>query len=147
MHGSESYYVASKFENKGVVRALMEELRKRGETIRGDWTSHSVEGLQGVERTNALRAFAIEDRRAVEESDNLVLIHHDNCRGGFTELGIAIGNHAWFAERGRRVVVIGGYDRAPDLGPIFYLLPDVEHFETVEEFLHDLDKRISQRRS
>jgi hypothetical protein len=146
MSNSQSYYVASKFERKPQVKLLIHELRIRGETVLGDWTEHTVEGLYGIERTNALRAFALEDQRAVEHADNLVLIHDDHCRGGFTELGIALGkrNNDFFG-RPRRVVVIGGRDRAPENGPIFYYLPEVEHFATVTEFLADLDTRISKR--
>lgn len=127
-------YVASKFERKAQVREAIRQLRLAGHTVVGDWTQHTVEG-EGKEAAWAmLVAFAKEDRDAVLAADALLLIHDDNCRGGFVELGLAIAARLlpWSSRVEQRILVVGAGDAAPTLGPIFYFLPEVEHYATVE---------------
>lgn len=124
-------YVASKFERKEEVRQLQHAIRLADHTVVGDWTPHTVEGEVGKDREVMLRAFAIEDRDAVMNANVLVLIHDDNCRGGFVELGIALA----LVDDDQYVCVIGGRGKAPDKGPIFYALPEVRHFDTAQDFI------------
>lgn len=140
MNPSLSFYVASKFERKTQVKALMEELRARSHTILGDWTGHTVEGIADPKRrANMLTAFAVEDLRAVLRCEVFVLLHDDHCRGGFSELGIALAaGCGGFVPK--RIFVIGGETRSPENGPIFYHCPQVEHFGSVGEFLNYIDR-------
>ncbi|HEU4440156.1 MAG TPA: hypothetical protein VFT36_12955 [Methylomirabilota bacterium] len=133
-------YVASKFERKPEVRDLMHAIRRVGHTVVGDWTTHTVEGEPPENMLAMLRAFAKEDRDAVEACDVFALIHDDNCRGGFVELGIALDYRRWPKEP-REVCVIGGKGKAPVLGPIFYALPEVRHFDTAGDFINWLGRQ------
>lgn len=119
-------YVAGKFERVAEVREIQERLRADGHEIVADWTGHSAAGLSGVALEDYLRDCAESDAAGVKVADALVLLHDDNCRGGFTEFGIALG-------AGKLVAVIGGRTAAPTRGPIFYFSRDVHHFGTAEE--------------
>lgn len=118
-------YVASKFERVPQVREIQARLRAAGHEIVADWTSHSAAGLKGDQLTRKLRQCAEEDEAGVAAADAIVLLHDDNCRGGFVELGMALG-------RGKLVAVLGGRTAVPNRGPIFYALANVNHFDTIE---------------
>lgn len=122
------FYVASKFERKADVQRTIDALRRLGHTIIGDWTTHDAEREVGAARERMLTAFAKEDRYAVEHCDVFLLLHDERCRGGFTELGIALANR-------RRIIVIGGASSFPEKGPIFYADPAVEHYDNTAMFL------------
>lgn len=125
------FYVAAKYERRLEARDLMRRLRLLGHTVVGDWTYHSVEGLEPDEAQRMLVAFAKEDRAAVEDCEAFAVLHEDNPRSGahLVELGMALGYGSAEAH------VIGGEGKAPDRGAIFYLLPDVRHHRDAEEFL------------
>ncbi len=118
-------YVASKFERVPQVREIHKRLQADGHVIVADWTGHTAKGKSGEDLVAYLRECAEADEAGVREADAIVLLHDDNCRGGFTELGMALG-------RGKLCVVIGGRPAAPMRGPIFYMLGKVQHFDTVE---------------
>lgn len=121
-------YVASKFNRAADVKVVQGKLKAAGHTITLDWTSHTVAGLTGQEREDALARFAQLDLDGVVEADALVMVHDEASRGAFCEVGIALG-------RGIPVYVLGGRGASPDRAPIFYSLPYVRHFDTVEELL------------
>lgn len=118
-------YVASKFERVPQVREIQKRLMAEGHEIVADWTNHSAAGLKGDQLTRYLRRCAEEDFAGVAAADAVVLLHDDNCRGGFVELGLALG-------QGKLVAVLGGRTAAPIRGPIFYALPSANHFDTID---------------
>lgn len=139
------FYVASKFERKEEVKAIMRSLRLAGHTIVGDWTSHSTDGEDPGDVVALLRAFAREDRDSVVAADAVVLLHDERCKGGFTELGVALGARERIGILDRpHVYVVGGAGAAPYKGPIFYALPEVLHFDAVGDLLDYLDKTRSE---
>ena len=128
-------YVGSKFSRAAEVREVMDVLESHGHEIVGDWTQHTLAGVAGAELRDRLTEYAEADFDGVAGADAFVLLHDDASRGGFTELGIALG-------LGKLVVVIGGRVRAPHKAPIFYALEEVEHFEdsyAAAEWLQYLD--------
>lgn len=118
-------YVGSKFDRAADVRVVQDVLVKHGHEIIGDWTKHSCAGLFGGALRDTLRKFAFADVRGVENSDAFVMLHDSGSRGGFTELGIALG-------LGKIVAVLNGRTAIPHRAPIFYALPEVEHFDDPE---------------
>ncbi len=143
-------YVASKFERVPQVREIQERLKRDGHVIVADWTSHSAAGKRGEDLVRYLQSCAENDAQGVADADAIVLLHDDNCRGGFTELGIAIGYNMALARAGvasKIVAVIGGRVRAPDHGPIFYFQQYVRHFDTAEaaaEYLKWADTKFAE---
>jgi hypothetical protein len=69
--------------------------------------------------------FATADYYGVQIADALIFLHDPASRGGNVELGLAL---AW----NKHVAVIGGRTACPHRGAIFYALPQVQHFDTVE---------------
>jgi hypothetical protein len=118
-------YVASKFERVPQVREIQKRLQTDGHVIVADWTGHTAKGKTGEDLVTYFRECAEADEAGVREADAVVLLHDDNCRGGFTELGIALG-------AGKLCVVVGGRPAAPTKGPIFYFHRRVQHFDTAE---------------
>ncbi len=127
-------YVATAYGNREAARAAIRELRLAGHTVVGDWTYHTTEGETESDADMLLRAFAQEDRHAVEDADALLLLHDERGKGSFAELGIAVGAGV------RCIVVVGGEDMAPYKGPIFYLLPEVVHVDSVLAAINYLDE-------
>ncbi len=115
-------YVASKFSRLVDVRRVVEKLRAIGVEVNADWTDHSAAGRVGTGLLEYLRSCAEADREGVRTADVLVMVHDPASRGGFVEFGMAAG-------LGKTLVVIGGRLDYPDRAPIFYVLPEVHHFE------------------
>jgi nucleoside 2-deoxyribosyltransferase len=113
-------YVASKLENYGQVREVYRLLTELGHEITHDWT----EEFFMEDKSNA-QMIAELDYNGVCDCDILFLINYQRCAGAFTELGIAL--HA-----GKVIVVVDGFHEEKPSN-IFFHLPMVNHFDTIED--------------
>ncbi len=125
-------YVAGRFEEKASVKVIQNMLREAGHTITFDWTNEDSSGKSGKARIDYLKLQALSDELGVQACDVFVLLHDDNCRGGFIELGMALAYE-------KIVIVICGRNRPHPV--IFYHDPSIHHFDTIESavcWIHDL---------
>ncbi len=83
-------YVASKFENKELVKEVQEELIREGHSITHDWSNESDAGKTGIELENYQARCAQQDFDGVKNADLVLLINHQGCKGTYTEFGIAL---------------------------------------------------------
>ena len=98
------FYVASKWEDRYVVRDIYKEIRKHGHRVTLDWTVHDLPNrkLNQVEKDLLLRTYAMEDINGVRECDILIALFTEprHQRGAMIEVGAALG-------LGKFVLVIG----------------------------------------
>lgn len=118
-------YVASKFENQEQVRKVHRLLTESGHIITHDWTWESVEGKKGEERERYLKDCATKDYNGVDTCDVFFLINYLHCAGAYTEFGIAL--------RAQKCIVVVDGHHPEKSRNIFFHLPDVHHFTSVEE--------------
>lgn len=118
-------YVASKFDRYPEVAEIEDALRAQGHEPTSAWTKHSIAGDAGHRLREKLRSFAEADFQGVLDADALIFLHDPGSRGGNTEFGLAL---AW----DKHIAVIGGRTSVPHRASIFYALPQVEHFDTVQ---------------
>jgi hypothetical protein len=125
-------YVAGKWSRRGEVKAVMAQLRERGDIITHDWTDEdSMDGASQLARDQHFARCAEADMVGVVNADWFILLHDPTCRGAFVELGAALAH-------GVKVVVVGGQAGGADPAlscPIFYWLREVQHVQTVEQAL------------
>ena len=128
-------YVAGRFTEKPVVQDAMRQLREHGHEITFDWTHHDATGLTGDNLAHYLRSAANADASGVIFCDVLLLLDHPDCRGAYTELGIAIGLQS-------RILVVGAIESSiPGMWQnIFMHLPEVEHVSSVSEAITIIDQ-------
>jgi hypothetical protein len=110
-------YVATQFANREQAADVMRELRARRHVV----TQDSDAGLAGVERDRYLTACAKRDFHGVRDCDVFLLLDAPECRGAYTELGMALA-----LEKG--VVVVDGPRRN-----IFLQIPTVVHCASIGE--------------
>jgi hypothetical protein len=118
-------YVASKFENSGLVREAHAALREDGHTISHDWTTESADGLYGQALEVYLQGCAEKDVEGVLSADAFLLLNHVLMAGGFTEFGMAIVKEKF-------IVVIDGRHKDKPRN-IFFHLAHVHHAADLEE--------------
>lgn len=123
-----SCYVASKFENKEVVRAAQAKMRELGFTISYDWTPSSIEGMTEAEASVHQSKQAAKDMIGVLSADVMLFICHEGVKGTLVELGMAIGS-------GKEVVVVGDLKTCMN---VFWFLspvdaPNVHFFKTLDD--------------
>lgn len=124
-------YVAAKFEDALFARAVMGMLALAGHEITHDWTNETIEGKRGLEVLDTYQEAAVADADGVKTADALVLIHHDNLRGGLVELGVALGCEI-------PVIIVGGAGWSYPLP--FYVHPDVIHVANADDALVRLEQ-------
>ena len=126
------FYVATRFRNYRAARKLMNTLRGAGHTISYDWTDNQDEfdalGELKINPEHDLTeneqwALAVQDTAGVFNADAVVLLCDTDMAGAYIEVGMAL-------TKNRRVYTIG-----KRRWTIFWALPLVTHFDTVEEFL------------
>jgi hypothetical protein len=83
-------YVAAKFEDRDLARAVMDVLEDSGYEITHDWTDETVEGKRGRDVADTFQEAAHDDLAGVVTADFLVLLHNDKIRGALVELGAAL---------------------------------------------------------
>lgn len=83
-------YVASKFEEKDLVRSVQNAILDAGFSITHDWTYEDMLNVQGDERQRYLRRCGAADVRGVRAARVLVVIPHPNMKGGYVEVGVAL---------------------------------------------------------
>lgn len=129
-------YVAGKWEERGNIAPLLEELRNGGFEITHDWTVEDDDGMSGQALKDYWADCARKDYHGVLDAHALVLINHPKCRGAHTELGIACAT-------GARIIVVGR-DEGEN---IFFNLPWVQHVNTFREAKMALSRLRSDRDS
>ena len=115
------FYVAGKWEERKICRALMKELQRRGHGITRNWTKRL-----GTE-TDELIALCDED--AVLRADIVVIIALKQLpyKGAYVELGIGLAAD-------KQIVLIGqGFE-----GCVFIAHPAVKRYDSIEAFLENL---------
>jgi nucleoside 2-deoxyribosyltransferase len=117
-------YVATKWEEKGRAREVMDQLEAAGHSITYDWTTSEQ--------------FSSEQARldlyGVMTADALVFLAEQdlNYRGAYVELGVALAT-------GIPVIVVGrAIDRC-----LFVTLPTVRRVHSVDDVLPALDRAIA----
>lgn len=125
-------YLASRFSRRHECHALGKQLEKYGYKIVSRWTlpdsDHIVaSGISQIAADKERERFALEDLEDIDKCDIVVSLMEDeprnNTRGGrHVEFGYAIA-------KGKELVVIGCRET------VFHHLPEVHHFETVEDYL------------
>jgi len=127
-------YIAARFSRRPECNDLAHKLQALGHTITSRWakpdSDHvSPTGLSQQAADSERRRFAtedVEDMEAAEAMVSLMETPRNNSRGGrHVEFGFALA-------RGQKLFIIGPRET------VFHHLPQVQHFETVDEFLHHL---------
>lgn len=147
-NGAAKGYVIGKFEDKTTVKAVIARLKQEGFGITHDWTDDpGSDGLTGLARLRDIRRSATEDAAGANTADFIVVVHHPELCNGLVELGIALGNVLSTAptDEGPVICVIGARDPVARRQPIFYQLPDINHFETVEGAVQFLKQVYKER--
>ena len=113
-------YVASKFENRGLVASVMKDLREMGHEVMSDWT---LDNPDADERQ--LRDYAQRDVDAVKACNVYLGIFTEDFdyKGSLVELGLAMG-------AGASCFIVGDFI---DAG-IFIHYPLIQRFKTLPEF-------------
>lgn len=128
-------YVASKFENKDVVRSVHRLLRDLGHEVTMDWTIHDAGSRRGLELAVFLQMCAHQDEKGVRDAHVLFLIDHPACKGAYTELGIAIGTN-------KHIIIVGGVD-SPRPGMkqnIFHHKQSVKHVALIADGIAHVER-------
>ena len=118
-------YVASKYENKEEVRKAQRLLEESGHVITHDWTWEDDAGKKGEELRVYRSNCASKDYNGVASGDFIFLINFLHCAGAYTEFGIALACN-------KLIVVVDGH-HPEKTHNIFFYLPGVNHFDTIEE--------------
>lgn len=84
-------YVASKFEEKDLVRSVQNAILDAGFGITHDWTYEDATNMQEAERQRYLRRCGAADVRGVRAARVLIVMPHIEMRGGYVEVGVALG--------------------------------------------------------
>lgn len=131
------FFVSTSFDNRAAAVELMKLLTAAGHTLTHDWTGESVDGLWGKAREEYLVRCALEDRKGVKAADVLIALAHQDGKGMFVEMGIAIAHDI--------PIVVVNRERAEQ---VFYALPNHYFVDTLEQavekvkWLADRDARI-----
>lgn len=127
-------YIAARFSRRHEAHALGKQLQALGHTITSRWilpeADHVIPAGQSQQAADKeRRRFATEDVADVLACDWMISLMEEprsNGRGGrHVEFGIALGLR-------RRLTIIGPRET------VFHHLPEVEHFDTVEQFLAEV---------
>jgi hypothetical protein len=125
-------YVAGRFGDWQTIRRVQTFLRDRGYSITYDWTVHAEpkdardQEWKGALPVDVQRTAALTDLAAAGDADLLVLVCEQDMAGAlgcYVEFGAA-------AVAGRVIHVI-----APPRGSIFWHLPTVETFCSIEAWM------------
>lgn len=127
-------YIASRFSRRHEANQLAHKLKAKGHVITSRWvlpeTDHVLPaGMSAQAADHERRRFAMEDCDDVRACDWMISLMEEprsNTRGGrHIEFGMALG-------LGKKLTIIGPRET------VFHHLDEVEHFETVEQFMGDL---------
>ncbi len=125
------FYIAARFSRRPECNELAHQLIAQGHTITSRWVKPDSDhvmptGLSAQAADHERQRFAMEDLLDVHNCHAMVSLMEEprsNSRGGrHVEFGIAVG-------LGKILYIIGPRET------VFHHLPEVKHFDTVEEFL------------
>lgn len=125
-------YIAARFSKRPEANQLARELMDVGHAITSRWVKPDSDhvtptGLSKQAADAERQRFALEDLEDVIACDCCVSLMEEprnNSRGGrHVEFGIAVGLK-------KKLVIIGPRET------VFHHLPEVEHYDTVEDFLN-----------
>jgi len=121
-------FVAGKIGDEEQAKAAMKLIREAGHEITFDWTT--IPHLKPYEQNQeASMQAAIQEAKGVARADAVILLAHENGRGMYVELGMALANK-------KTVFVIG----EEDTSTMFLFHPLVRRVKTVSEALSLLNK-------
>lgn len=133
-------YIAARFSKRPEANALAHTLKSFGHTITSRWVKPDSDhvaptGLSQQAADAERQRFAVEDLEDVIACDCCISLMEEprnNSRGGrHVEFGIAVGLK-------KTLVVIGPRET------VFHHLPQVVHYETMDEFLATLKRNEGQ---
>lgn len=128
-------YIAARFSRRPEANALANKLKALGHQITSRWVLPDCDhvlptGLFEQAADSERKRFAEEDIRDLDQADWLISLQEEprsNGRGGrHVEFGMALAY-------GMRITVIGPRET------VFHHCYGIEHFNTVDEFLADLE--------
>lgn len=122
-----TFYIASAFDNRHKVAAIIKLLREMGHSITHDWT------VQEVAYTHHAAKHAQEDMDGVVACTDFVALFDEPLHplNTYVELGMALG-------LGKRIYVIGNFDK----DCIFSKLPGIQRFNALVDFLQVANGRL-----
>lgn len=148
MSFNNGVYVASKFENKEVVRHAQKLLMDAGFFISYDWTPSSIEGMSPEKAKAHQEKQAVKDLEGVINADTLFFICYPGMKGAYVELGIALGYSQACARSKIKNIVIVGRDVANNV--FFFLPPGIANLtfaETLEEGVQAAVTHLRERQA
>ena len=122
-------YVASKWQDREIIKQIQKDIELAGHSISYDWTDHSFDPVAGTKKD--LERLAVEDIQGVINADLLIVyaVFHYSYEGAFCEMGAALA-------LGKPIYVVGyAIDSC-----IFINHPLVKQFETVMEAITNLSE-------
>lgn len=139
-------YVAGKFSSFRKVRRIIDQLKSLDHQITYDWTRTDEFDEQGepkhVKDTGypkehevsdaVLQVYAENELRGVQDCDAVVLYWEPDMCGAYIEVGAALG------ARPRKQIFVIEQNR----WTIFYRLPEVIHFETIQKFFEYMERAV-----
>lgn len=124
-------YVAAKFEEKERVRDAYALLRTAGHEITCDWTKEDDTGKTGDELDRYHAECAERDLEGVAEADALVIFPHENGKGLYVELGVALAAAI-------PIICVSEDGTLPNC--VFLKVEDVRHVRTIDEAIRVLGR-------
>ena len=123
------FYIASKFEDREIVKEYIVKLTNEGHEVSYDWTDHK-QAKPYSQHPNISQEHAITDMNGVLDADIFILISSPEKGAGYSsELGAAIAAKEL---RGKPEVLVLGEHL--DLN-MFYFHPHVKRYGTIEEII------------
>lgn len=127
-------FVAARFGQKEEVRALYEELGKRGHKITLDWTKHKPIKPY-IDNQELSARYSNEDITGVFDCDIFILLADEAGTGMHIEFGAALITS----------IICGGEPRIYVVGEnnarsMFYFHPSIKRVENIEKLLKEIDE-------
>lgn len=127
-------FVAARFGQKEKVRALYEELEKRGYKITLDWTKHKPIKPY-IDNQELSAKYSNEDIMGVFDCDIFILLADEAGTGMHIEFGAALITNITCVGQ-PKIYVVGEHNARS----MFYFHPSVKRVESAEELLKEIDE-------
>lgn len=130
---SMKFYIASRVNNKELVKKYSQKLTDLGHQILSTWIDEN--SIIPYERhADAAKSRSVQCIKDCSECDVFILVSDESGAGMYTELGAALLSNSLNDKP--KIYIIGDYLNRS----IFFFHPAINKFETIEEVLEDLAK-------
>ena len=118
------WYIASRTKNKDLVKNIKQKLESKGHEVTFDWTQISIL-TPYEENIEKCQEVATNITKAIENTDNFILLSDAAGTDMFVELGLAL-THA------KNIYILGDHNKRS----LMHLHPKITHINTFEELIY-----------